>query len=236
MRSRVPGQTHLPSSKVRGTVALWTKWVLATGLGWTIGGPLALALGGMAGYALLILYYPIWILALVPVAILQWLILRRRLVRAGWWVLATLAAAPIAGTLAIPIVISLSLAEVEWLVRLFGWPAVRALLRAVTSGSVFAALGLVASGPQWLVLRGQVPRAGWWLLASAAGGFLGGLPVGLVFEYAVSVSWEAYWDIIPRSMSGFAPAGLLIGATTGMAMARLLSHAKHGETAGTHHA
>ena len=67
--------------------------------------------------------------------------------------------------------------------------------------------GLVVGIMQWLVLRQQVSRSGWWVLASTVGwigGGFGGLIVGL------SVIRDVGWN------GAFTVASILVGAVTGV--------------------
>ncbi len=95
---------------------------------------------------------------------MQWLVMRRHVARAGWWVPATAAGFTLAGGVAGSIF------------RLPS-PAMSVPTPAVVFASAVA-FGVVAGAAggtmQWLVLRRYVARAGWWVLAS----FLG-LTVGL---------------------------------------------------------
>ena len=83
----------------------------------------------------------------------QWLVLRRYLSRAGWWIVAS---------------------AVGWAVGIaLGW--------IVHWGDVgFVAIGATVGAGQWLILRRQVRRAGWWILASAIGWAVGWWAVGRV--------------------------------------------------------
>jgi len=92
----------------------------------------------------------------ILVGVLQWLVLRRHVARAGRWLLASFGAAAVVG------------------VVIFGVSGVDADLAWL--------LGLGLFGPtvgvlQWLVLRRQVARAGWLVLASTVG-WVGGMPLG----------------------------------------------------------
>jgi hypothetical protein len=74
----------------------------------------------------------------------QWLLLRQRLSRAAWWILAS--------------AVGIAVAAAGW------W------LLESTAGVAVAALSGVSLGvAQWLVLRRQLSRAAWWILASAVG-------------------------------------------------------------------
>ncbi len=79
----------------------------------------------------------------------QWLVLRRQLPRTGWWILATLIgySMPMAfGSL-------ISGLEPSWLASLVN----------------FIEFGVVLGALQWLVLRGHIDHAGWWIAISIAG-------------------------------------------------------------------
>ena len=80
--------------------------------------------------------------------IAQWLILRRQGHKVGWWVVASIVGFAI------------------------GFPLTKTLFGELSSGLLVAGgagavVGAIAGALQWLVLRGQVVRAGWWVLASA---------------------------------------------------------------------
>ena len=87
---------------------------------------------------------------------LEWLLLRRHVARAIRWVLACFGAVAVVG------------------VVVFGVGAFDADAGWVAGTGIF---GTVAGVFQWLVLKGQVPRAGWWVLASTVG-WVVGIPVG----------------------------------------------------------
>ncbi len=145
--------------------SFWFKWML----------------GGIAGVVLLlILSFPLnWLMVTLPgspesqssnswvqgalqiigwieiglcLGLGQWLILRGEFKGAGWWVLATTAGYP------------LGLWASSWL----------PILAPVGLGASIplATFGLALGILQWLVLRGRVLRAGWWILISVAGWLL----------------------------------------------------------------
>ncbi len=140
---------------------VWFLWLMAAALGWGLGvywgwfdgtepktlqsipsvilaGYLGVAVGG------------------ILIGVLQWLVLRRHLARAGRWVLASLGAAAVVG------------------IVVFGVGVVNADVGWLAGVSVF---GTVVGVLQWLVLRRRVPRAGWWVLASTVG-WVVGMPLG----------------------------------------------------------
>jgi hypothetical protein len=136
-------------------------------------------------------------LGIVPgigVGILQWLVLRRRVSGAGWWVLASAAAGY--GILAGFIGYSESLS--------FG---------TLLSLTGVVALGGAAVGTlQWLVLRGKVSRAGWWVLASTVGW-------GLSVTMARAIPWSNDETDV---LLALAVTGAVLGAVTGGALVWLL--------------
>ena len=102
----------------------------------------------------------------ILIGVLQWLVLRRHVTRAGRWVLASLGAAASFG------------------VVVFGVGVVNADLGWVGGGYIGTVVGVL----QWLVLRRQVPRAGWWVLASTVG-WVVAIPVG---DIAGPPGWAVY--------------------------------------------
>lgn len=120
------------------------------------------------------------------IGVLQWLVLRRHVTRAIRWVLANLGAVAVVG------------------VVIFGVGMVNANLGWYSGVSAF---GTVVGVFQWLVLQGQVPRAGLWVMASTIG-WIVGMPLG--------------------DMAGPPGLGAAYGAITGLAMVWLLRQKFHG--------
>ena len=130
----------------------------------------------------------------IGVGVLQWLVLRRRISRAGWWVLASAAGG-------YGIVQAMFLGAFEGYVGSLSFGALLSFTGVVAIG------GAVTGTLQWLVLRGQVSRAGWWVLASAVGW-------GLSMTAATAYSWPGpMWLIV---------TGAVLGAVTGGALVWLL--------------
>lgn len=95
------------------------------------------------------------------IGLAQWLVLRRYLSRLGWWVLATM----IGYVLLLTLGPSIPVREPPWL-----------------AGSIMflmagAALGIL----QWLVLRGRVYHAGWWVAISIGGWVLAFALTGIAY-------------------------------------------------------
>ena len=84
-------------------------------------------------------------------------------------------------------------------------------------GMVGAAVGIA----QWFVLRGQVFRAGWWVLASAAGFAVGGAVIRAASEFESSLRGFSYLPH-PVYVAGFVLGLALYGAITGVVMVWLL--------------
>ena len=170
---------------------VWLGWVLASTIGWGVGGPAGVAAGGsgdiiVAGYA--------GVAAGGTLAgVLQWLVLRRHVAGAGWW----MAAGPV-GALIGGVVIFAGAAVV-----------------GADAGWVFGAglFGPLVGVLQWRVLRRRVTRAGWWVAASAAGWVAAGPGVGLV---------SAVMDAALTANAGWAALGIMYGAVTGCALVWLL--------------
>ncbi len=149
------------SAKTPGwSLCVW--WVVATTVGWVAGLGVGQVVSGVVSGIMSAVMFGI------VVGVLQWLVLRRQMARAGWWVVAS-----VVGWL------------VGWLVAWGGF--------GIVSGGGFVGGGFVGEvvseavgwvvvvglGPvvsvfvvgvlQWLVLRRQVARAGWWVVANVVG-------------------------------------------------------------------
>lgn len=109
--------------------ALLTYWLLATTSGWLLGWLLLPAIA--------------LVTAGVGAAIMQWLVLYRRIPRAWQWVLNT---------------------AVGWLAGVAVMIAAIPPGLSILSGAV---LGTATGTAQWLILRRQVYWAGWWIPVSA---------------------------------------------------------------------
>ena len=138
--------------------------------------------------------------AFIPIAglltgLVQYLLLRRVLPGMGWWVAATFLA---------------------WSVEVLLLFGSREVDSETLSVSIFTLLlGLSIGVGQWLVLRGHVPRAGWWIVANVAGWGLLALVMGDSF-----------------GLFGFLLIGVLPAAATAVALALLLNQAPPVELQG----
>ena len=175
----------------------WLGWVVATTVGMFVGfimGIFSLFFTGEE-FGEWLAFLGLGIMLGIGVGILQWLVLRRRVSGVGWWVLAS-AAAGYGITQASFILIEESLS--------FG---------LLLSSTGVAALGGAVTGIlQWLVLRGKVSRAGWWVLASTVGW-------GLSMAVTIAMPSGVTDDI---EFTGPAVTGAVLGAVTGAALVWLL--------------
>ncbi len=187
---------------------LWFWWVLGSTMGGFIGGAAVLAVVFMAAEAVgdavfVPLHGPV-IGAAVGTG--QWLVLRRQIQKAGRWVLNS----ALGGAAGLAVVF-MAAEVVE-----------RAGIKVVWSHMVVAMVGVVAGAAvgtgQWLVLRRQVQKAGWWVLSSALGGAAGLAVVFMAAESlasALSVLWtSALWTTLLWAV-GWAVIGGMYGAFTG---------------------
>ncbi len=183
-------------------------WVFLSAMGWSIG----FTMGFVAGYA------PIELIGHTPlgeglafcvhkivlgavVGILQWVVLRERVPGAGRWVWASIAGLAVAGGVGVAVIVARGPTRIESLATVVGTTLVVALGGAVT--------GML----QRPVLRGQVSRSGWWVLASTVGWGLGMAVTG------AGMSALAVGDFC--GLMGFF-GGAVLGAVTGGALVWLL--------------
>ena len=196
--------------KVKGKQFEWGTWLL-----WILTSTVGIIVGMYLNFFLLA--FTILVLGLdscdacdilasgfgfgIGVGFLQWLVLWRRVpgVRVRWWVLAS----------AVSGFGIFQAGFTGYSDRLLNY---RSLL--VWTG-VVALSGAVTGILQWLVLRGQVSRAGWWVLASTLGWGLG-MSAAVALSRGVGAS-----DTV--SLVGM---GIVLGAVTGGALVWLLRQPK----------
>ena len=135
---------------------------------------------------------------------LQWLILRGYIAQAHKWMWATTGVAVVA-SVGFP-VIQLSVEAIFFTFSFEGsigrW--------IMTSVYVWGAMMLALTGVmQWLVLRRQVPRAGWWILASVAAHFSG---IAVAIYTNMSFSVVLYSVFHSSELIGVAVMALITGA------------------------
>ena len=146
----------MPADRRRVGWRLWLWWVLASSVGWILG----LAGGFAAGFAIggavsgIASQGAFGAVLGASIGMLQWVVLRRQISRAGWWILATTLG--MGGGFALISSVTLPVSAT------FGGGPLYGL---VNGGLV----GILVGAMQWLVLRQQSSRAGWWVLASVLG-------------------------------------------------------------------
>ena len=160
---------------------LWLWWVAAGVIGGGIGGMVAAPLERAANS------YTYLIVAAVVTAVLQWLLLRRYIRGAAWWVLATVAGWPVGFQATTAIGFSV--------VSVLGLDLTPGTSGAPTTILFWFPAGAIVGLVQWLVLHQRVARAGWWILVCAVG-------------------WTLFGPVL-RDV-GAALAGIITGALSGV--------------------
>ncbi len=132
------------------------------------------------------------VMTAAAVGVMQWLVLRRAVSGAGWWVLAS----TVGYTVGVAAAAVLGILLVHWLEPPRPWVV------SIVGGAVGEAMKGAAVGVmQWLVLRRAVSGAGWWVPASIVGWAMGQAAHGAI---------------------GLPAVGAVSGAITGIALVRLL--------------
>jgi hypothetical protein len=167
--------------------ALWSRWVVANAVGEMLGlgatfGVIALAfsaLEGRPGVGSVLLVFLLTVasgaIEATLVGLAQWRAMHPwfpAITRRAWW-LATLVGALVAYVLGYLPSTLMSLAEGANQAPAAEPPQSIVLLLAAGLGAV---AGAVLSFAQWLALRKQLPRAGWWIPANMAA-WLVGMPI-----------------------------------------------------------
>ena len=143
------------------------SFLLAFVAGWATGGILALfGIVGVAG-GFILAFAVGGVLIGCVVGIIQWLILRRYVPRAGWWILASAVGSGVSFACALALAGAMN---ESW--------ALGGLIGGVVGG---AAVGVI----QWLLLRYSLPRANLWVAASAVGWAVGMLIMGIAMGSAM---------------------------------------------------
>lgn len=185
----------------QGKWGVLLSWILLSAIGWIIGLTIGVYLAALAeinigssGLGQLLGYLILGAGLGSVVGLAQWLVLRGQVSRAGWWILASAAGIVVAYGPGIAIVAD-TLEMSRNFLGLLGWVLVGILGGAITG--IF----------QWFVLRGQVSRAGWWVLASALG-----------WGLSMLVGFSSYWT--------WRSGGVMLGVVTGGVMVWLLQQPK----------
>ena len=161
------------------------RWVLATSVGWVVGFAACETIRAIAEF----LAHPPTDGAVIGISIgiAQWLVLKGRVHRAGWWILASIIGFGVG--------------------KAVGDALAQAVAGALGSGLDGAVIGASLGTAQWLVLRRHVAQARWWVLASILAWALGWSVISAVDEVAGGPAGMAY--II--GATGAAAAGVITG-------------------------
>ena len=173
----------------------WLQWVLASMLGFAAGAVMGNA---VTDWAFTALFGAVG-------GFMQWLVLRRQIAAAGWWVLASTLGFAIAPIAAIAGVMAMS-----QVMSLDGNPMASPILLGVLFGILSGIL-------PWLVLRRQVARAGWWVPAHLLGSLVGGAMGIVAFHVMALIGFYQF----PWAAAG-AMFGAGLGAITGITLDWLL--------------
>jgi hypothetical protein len=150
------GEMNFERAEVGWRFLLW--WVLASTVGLAVGGvvPFLMIIGMSFGGVFWAVDFAVGGAVFgASVGIAQWPVLRGQVPRASWWVLASTVGMAVgwAAAFAAGEAVSLAMLEEE----------------AVGMGVAGVVVGASVGIAQWLVLRGQVSRASWWVLVSTVG-------------------------------------------------------------------
>jgi hypothetical protein len=173
----------------------WLQWVLASMLGFAAGAAMGNA---VTDWAFTALFGAVG-------GFMQWLVLRRQIAAAGWWMLASTLGFAIAPIAAIAGVMAMS-----QVMSLDGNPMAAPILLGVLFGVLSAIM-------PWLVLRRQLARAGWWVPAHLLGSLVGGAMGIVAFHVMALIGFYQF----PWAAAG-AMFGAGLGAITGITLVWLL--------------
>ena len=184
-------------------VVFIVKWVLATTLGYAVGFAVvvavtvAVAMGGAAVGA--VFGALVGAVFGAAVSLLQWfVVLRGEIDKASWWILASTLGGAVGS-------------------------AVGGAVDGAVDGAVgFAVGGAVVGLLQWfVVLRGEVDKASWWILATTLGGAVVGAAVG-----TGGIEADVRNFGLVAVAVGSAVVGAVVGLITGFVLVWLLRHRK----------
>lgn len=174
----------------------WFQWVLANSVGWFVGVLVAQWTNHIIGSFGPAVFGTVFG---AVVGSLQWLVLRKRLSQARWWILATVLASAI--LFSTSDVLSNAASDV--------------VSNTVIQGVVISSLiGLVIGSAQWLVLRKQLSQSHWWILANILG------IAATFFAIDYYLRFEPY--SILNLIFLFSIFGIIYGGITGFALVLLL--------------
>ena len=174
---------------------MWLWWVVAGVVGWGVGWGLGWSEVEFMSVDVAAAEYGGVVVGVTVAGVLQWLVLRQRMDRAAWWIVASLVSGVVAGGVIYGVGGDAGFsAEVATDLDV-GW--------VVEAGLYGAVLGVL----QWLVLRGQVALSGLWVVASIVGWVVGDPVCSSLMDFG-ALSWVVF--------------GAVYGAITGLVLVWLL--------------
>jgi hypothetical protein len=148
---------------------LWVKWVAANFVAALFAEVLSILVARLTkvGPAIISVSFISWLLWGLSLAFMQWLVLRRWLPRARGWLVATTVGA-ITYLAFLGLATDVGTATSRLLANILNviWGGLPDVWLGIASGAL---LGATIGFTQWIVLRRRFLRAGWWILACAAG-------------------------------------------------------------------
>ncbi|MGK7907400.1 MAG: hypothetical protein AB4040_09250 [Synechococcus sp.] len=193
---------------------------VAIAIAWAVATAIALVLTNVV-LNLTNLSYEMWIVFLVGpflLGVMQWLVLRWFLPRAGWWVVLTIVGCGLGWVSALGLALAVASLADATSIYLPMW-----VPEELACGWVAAVGGVAIGLAQWLYLRRHLRQAAWWIVASAIGLAIGGGP-NLCSGLAVYSAHN--WPLT------LAVGGLAGGLVKGGTMAWLLRKPKSFEGVG----
>jgi hypothetical protein len=211
---------------------LWLSWFVATAVGWAIGWilagviqePIHRSIGRDYGFVMAEMAAGAagWALTGLIIGIGQWLAIRSRVRRAGWWVVATVVGWTLVGALQWFRARAMEEIMVEWVpwlgrrfMRQYG-PWFEMGMGMLSDGLVGLVIGVI----QWPVLRKKVRGAGWWIAVSMLAWASTTVLVAVSSRVLQVPNDEGIWLVV--SLFG----GLIPGLVTATGMVWLVSRRK----------
>ncbi len=177
----------------------WFQWTVATILG---GIPIVVVkLGNFSAVAII----GAGIVVGFTTGIMQWLVVRQWVYRAGWWILAS----AVGGVVAFSVALIGSM--IGSLFQFMGFGVVGFIITGIVAGAISGTtIGII----QWFVLRQWVYRAGWWIFCRAVVG-----PIVVIGKLIFILSGGGVALVLGEIITG-----TLTGAVTGVLLVWLLKH------------
>jgi hypothetical protein len=169
---------------------LWLQWVLASVVGFFLG--FIVTWGAISKVERMLPAFEIMASAAfgAGVGIMQWRIVRRHVSGARWWALASILGSVVGTGVGIAVLLAAGY-HIDY---------IRGATASAEWGIIISAVGGAMVGVmQWSILQREFSKAGWWVLASAAG-----------------------WALVQLGGIGCFAAPVWLGAVTGLALVWLL--------------